>query len=127
MYPDDQRRVFKYYDGEKEVYGDPLALRTEIFIATNGDPDGLSKKVFTVLAPDTPTDQILEAFRAQKQIAEIVMRVFNMKPFDPATGSGATIEHCHMTWRLFGRFLAGEKKNTVNSPTESPSTAGPQG
>lgn len=125
MYSDEARRVFKYHDGESEVFGDPLALRMEIFIATNGNPDELARKVFVKLAPDTPSETLLEAFRAQKQIAEIVQRVFKMKPFNPETGTGATIEHCHMTWRLFANFCAGEKKNTVKQPTESPSTAGP--
>ena len=124
MYSDEARRVFKYHDGEKEVYGDPLALRMKIFIATNGDPNSLSNKVFVPLTHETPQEQLLEAFRAQKQIAEIVQKVFNMKPFDPATGSGATIEHCQMIWRMFGRFLAGEKKNTVKLPTASPSSDG---
>lgn len=124
MYSDEERRVFKYFDGEQEVYGDPLALRTEIFIATNGDPDSLSKKIFIPLTPDTPPEQIIEAYKAEKKLVEIVRDVFKMKPFDPTTGAGATVDHCRMAWRMLTRFLNGEKKNTVKSPTESPSSAG---
>jgi len=149
MYTPEQRNIFEYHNGETKVYGDPLALRQEIFIETRGDPDSLPRRIFINLGrrlclscqsklsrsesiPDdceqcsyaTP-QELLDAKAAEKQLVELVRKVFEMKKFDPVTGKGATVENCLMTWKLFIRFLFSEKKNTVNSQTASTSSAGP--
>lgn len=124
MYSEQDRNIFKYYDGESEVFGDPLALRAEIFILTNGNPNELTRKVFVDLNPSTPPEKLVEAYNAQKQLVQIARTVFKMKPYDEKTGKGATMEHCQMAWRMLMLYLNQEKKNTVKPQTVSPSSAG---
>ena len=45
-----------------------------------------------------------------------------MVPFDRKTGKGATVDACSKVLSDFFGFLAGEKKSTEGSPTESPPT-----
>lgn len=124
MYSDDQRNVFKYFNGEKEVFGDPLALYRRLLILTGGKPDELSEKVFINLNKAT-TEQVVAASQAHQQLCGIIREVFSMKPYNPEDDSGAKDEHCLMVWRQMATFLNQKKNPTVNLPTESQPTAGP--
>jgi hypothetical protein len=121
---DDDR--FSYFNGVETVFGDALAMHTELLIATAGDPGTIHRKVFINITPQTSAKDILEAHTAEKQLVEIVRSIFKMKEFNPKDGSGATVNHCLKAWQMLAAFLSRQKKNTVRSPTSSPSTAGPQ-
>ena len=107
--------VFRFFDGEKPRYGDPLKIHRELYMAL-GSPD----EVFAAYESDDPAAWMPAAGR----IAEAARLAFPMAPFDPATGKGATEQHCRDAVDALWACLAGEKKagTTAGSPTGSPAT-----
>lgn len=125
QYSDEQRVIFRYYNGETEVFGDPLRLYRQILAMTAGKPTELSEKVFIDLSKASPQD-ILASGEANDKLVAIVRQVFQMKPFNPVDGTGAMEAHCHAAWRELATFLSIAKKKEGNSPTASSPSVGPQ-
>jgi hypothetical protein len=123
MYSDEERGVFKYFNGEKEVYADPLTLNRQILIATAGQPSALTQKVFIDVAKATP-EEILESCQATEKLVAVIRHVFQMKPLNTETGAGAMDSHCLMAWRELATYLSKKNRSSVNSPTASASMVG---
>lgn len=131
QYSDEQRQVLEYFDGEKKVFGDPLEILGEVMILTGGNPDILTRAVFGSATSEgemkSPTQAMSERYDAQKKMVQIVRKVWRMKDFNPVDGTGAVVAHCLTAWRELARWLNKKKEKDENSPTESASSAGPQG
>lgn len=93
------KNIFKYHDGSKEVYGDPLRLMRELYIAL-GNPD----EAFKDSEDGNP--------RAQNIIVDNAREVFKMVPFNCETGEGATDEDVEAVLDLLWDYL--EKKNLAS-------------
>lgn len=102
MFTDDERRIFPYWNGEAAVCGDPLAVRRRLTLALQGGG------VNALLQEANGADE-LAAAAATGRLVDAVRQAFEMAPFDPATGRGATEEDCRRALRSFSDFL--EKKN----------------
>jgi hypothetical protein len=89
------RNVFSYHDGAGQAFADPLAVYRRFMRATEGDPDPLLR------AAQRPADgaaeepgALLRRLDAEARLAEAARVALPMRPFDPATGEGATDEDC---------------------------------
>lgn len=118
MFSEQERNIFEYFDGEKKLFGDPLALQRKIRIALGADWDFVREHT-------GPGDHE----EPQKSIAHgkmlaAVREAFGMRPFDPLSGKGATDKLCLATWNTFSSWLDEKKNPPVTSPTTPPFSAG---
>ncbi len=93
MFTEEDRKVFKYNDGAKDVFADPLDLRRKMVRATNGELDLILEEY--AMRPTgeggkaTPTDYIRKA-TAEERLAAAARETFSLQPLNPATGEGVT-------------------------------------
>lgn len=108
VFSDEERRVFAYHDGAGTVHGDPLAIWRRMLAAFDGDLD--------VVLEQARHDQAAVWAPAMGRLVEAVRDVFAMRPFDPATGQGATDEDCLAALRAWQGWLAKKKATAASSP-----------
>lgn len=104
-----ERDIFKYNNGEKEVFGDPMAIDRTIR-ARLGNPAKIIEQVNSIDLNTADSPQLSQGLQAQETMCVAVREAFGLKPFDPETGKGATESHCFAVWAQFVNFLD-EKKN----------------
>lgn len=110
-----KRDIFRYHDGTKERYCDPLKALRAMVRECHGDLAGVVENC------KSPSPE-LAASGAEKFIA--AGRVaFEMTPFNAMTGEGAMDEDVLSVLGAFWAFL--EKKNATpaNLPTSVPASA----
>lgn len=98
------RKVFPYFNGSAQVWGDPLAIYRALMKEFEGDTKPILEAFRSrALVPEgTPPEEAAAALAAGEarwtaaagRLVEFVRRAFAMAPFDPATGTGATEEDC---------------------------------
>jgi cytochrome c556 len=99
-----ERRVFKFHDGQKDRYADPMeVLRRVSFLL--GDPAAVSK-VIRDADPAADAEAMKAAYTATERLVVAVREAFDLAPFDPETGAGATESDCLAVWGLFSEFMA---------------------
>lgn len=133
MFSPEERSIFKYHNGEKEIWADPLAIRRQLTLAFGGDPDAAldaAQPPVYVKAPDgsePPVNPVAEvhAARGLGRLMEGVREAFGMTPFDPDSGKGATEEQCMKALQAYLDFLESKKKLPEDSPTPSTLTEQP--
>lgn len=115
MFSPEERKVFRYCNGQGEVFADPLMLQRKLRVAMGGDP----KKVVEEFNSDNPivSDQAAEVFYGG------IREAFGIQPFNPADGTGFVEEDLKKLWDMFQKWIDEKKNPTVNSPTASPSMA----
>lgn len=137
--PPARRKIFRYHDGQRWRWADPMRIRRILQKETGGDfwhVYDLAAEVPRRLAAGAKFDQRCrealergeevpdeearpeppdgEHFEAQEAILDATRAAFDMPPFDPETGSGATEEVCRealsawMDW-LEGKADAGDE------------------
>lgn len=112
------REIFEYHDGERTRYGDPYA----IWRALTQDPEINLERI----SPEVDAGKEPET----SQFLALLRRVFDVKPFDGATGTGLTdFQTLALTGHL-RKFTVAVKKNSSSGPTsptstELPSSTGP--
>lgn len=108
VFSEEERRVFAYHDGTNPVHGDPLAIWRRLLVHFGGDLNEVIEQgrsdVAAVWAP------------AIGRLVEAVRLVFDMVPFDPAAGTGATDEDCLAALRSWQGWLAKKKPTAGSSP-----------
>jgi hypothetical protein len=112
-----QRAIYRYFDGEKEVARDPLA----ILRALNGRPGmPLDADVKLALSP------VPESSAAFGRLVESVRDAFGAKPFEEVEGRqrGLTVGECLALLLHFGQFIKGIQNAAVPFVT-SPFATGP--
>jgi len=142
MFPENERKCFRYYDGRREVYGDPLQVRRKLILACGGDFTKLWNEYFFNPGekwPDSEDDRytaeeksagLLRQALAGETLIPAARLAFGMDPVDPDTGEGGAEEDCDralVAWGVFCEELK-KKRETRASPTSSSSaTASPTG
>lgn len=106
-----------YWDGENQVYGDPLELN----LALVGHAEGKLSQ----LLEDSRSDDNALAFPAIYKMRELARLTFDLIPFDKTTGSGAQAKDCDKVLTDFFAFLA-KKNGQEGTKQTSPLTSGPQ-
>lgn len=112
-----QRNIFPYHNGERQVYGDPLKIRRRLNARLDGNLNkALSEKD---LSPDH-----------YERVLDAVVFAFDLIPFDPETGKGAQEEVVVRALKAFLDWLQKKSPSIVNSrpsvePTVSPQNPSP--
>lgn len=101
---DNSQTVFKYFNGERELYGDPLAIERKLRAACGGKPKELADAV-----NDETADDVKWA-AAEEKLIRAVRDALQMAPFDVTTGKGATDATCRKAWDVFWRYMDDQKK-----------------
>lgn len=119
MFTEKERRVYgPYWNGQANIYGDPLRIHRMLVHELGGDPNA-------VLA-DYKSEMEPAQFEAANRLAKAAVIVFGLMPFDTKTGLGCLEDDC-MTVLIDYMKWCGKKKETSESmPTGSPATATPQ-
>src|SRR5262245_39869531 len=106
MFTENERKIFKYYNGEKEGYAVPYALKRKLEAALPGG-------VLNVLDQIDQGKEVhpQQKYDATSKLIEVVRKEFPMaKAFDVETGHGCMDEDCIKAWNDWCEFLV-EKKN----------------
>ena len=123
MFTKRERAIYKYHNGEKAVYGDPLQLRRAVRIAAGEDPNRLCQRAGPLHQGGEVTPEEYEtAHAAEAKLAEAIVKAFGLKAFDATTGEGVTHADCIDLWNDFCSWLQKKRTNTATTPTSSPTT-----
>lgn len=107
-----EKAIFRYFNGDRWVWGDPLALSRRLDTSL-GDPDA----VFADVGDPDP-----KVWRpAVECLIANVRDVFAIAPIDPETGAGGTEEHCRAALQALWEFLAKKKPTNATMPSSSAS------
>lgn len=104
------KRIFKYFDGVEEVFGDPLRIQRDLYLKL-GDPDAAFE------AAQKGTD-----YYAANTIVDNAREAFHMVPFDPKTGIGATDEDVEAAITALFEYFEKKSPNIATKPSSEPST-----
>jgi hypothetical protein len=114
---------FSFFDGVKIIHADPLAIFRILLIRTRGKPNELADKVYGSAPDETDLAKLAESWQAAEDLVQLVRELFQMQPFDPATGRGARDEHCWAVWDGFCSYMSEQKKTPAPPPTPSSPSA----
>lgn len=101
VFPEGERKVFAYFDGARTVYADPLQVLRRWVLFFDGDPNPTHEAMYS--------DEPMVRLPAQERVVAGVRAAFDMAPFDPATGAGATDADCLAALRAWEDWLAAKK------------------
>lgn len=107
-------KIFKYHDGEKEVFGDPYAILRELISGCDGDLAGVVDKW------KSPNMQL--RVPAINQLLAVARKVFGLAPWVAARGEGVLDQQVQDILESFFEFSAQKKTTHEPSPTEQPVT-----
>ena len=111
MFSAESKRIFQYFNGEKQVYADPIEINRAIFHEL-GDVPALIEKT------KAPNDDV--AYQAMNKFVAGARAAFGMPTISPETGKGATFDEVLAAWEDFVLFM--QKKNPLpaNTPMSLP-------
>src|SRR4051812_25710035 len=122
MFSVKEKRIYKYFNGERDVRGDPMAilLRLSTCPDVNFEAD---LKVFSII--ETKPREGAEAY---SRLVQADRHAFKIKPgnddADAPEDSLPDLEVLELTQRFLA-WVGGVKKNTSDSPTPPTSGQGP--
>ncbi len=108
MYAEEEKKIFSYFDGTAEVWGDPIAIERRLTQLLDGNPNA-----FITRSTD-PNGTM--AYEAAERLWAAVRVAFDM-PFTKADG-GATEDQVTAALDKFSDYL--EKKNQSGASTPTP-------
>lgn len=114
---EEERKIFRYFDGSEHVYGDPTRIRRRL-------AEALGRDVNSVLAE--VHDRPEQAPRLRGELCEAIRYAFEMVAYDRQTGTGATEEHCEQALWAYHEFRNQKKTTPVKSPISSAPTPEPE-
>lgn len=130
--PERVRAAVKYFNGESEVWGDPLTIMRRLEYALQGQA---MKVIREALSPSPSVEEIKEntpegqqlrervraehlhkTFEAKERLLPAIKIAFGMKPFDPDVRRnpecrGATEKHCIDAIKAWVKYYVSVKKN----------------
>lgn len=115
MFTPEDRAIYSYHDGVKDVFADPLALKRKLVQAARGDLAGLIQRATPPeenAGPEAP-DRTLDRMNAETELLAVVREAFQLPEINPATGEGCTDSMVWRVWDHFGDYLSGEKRRGV--------------
>lgn len=110
MFTAEERQLFRYHNGEREVFGDPLRIWRRL----NNHLEGKGRETWEAAAQEA---NLLEADRAQEKIYRAAVVAFDLVPLDPDTGAGCTEDHVKEVLDSFLKWIEQKKSEAENSPT----------
>jgi hypothetical protein len=114
---DNSKRIYKYHNGEKEVYADPFEIdwRMQDSLKMTPDIDTIDKRLSPEVDPDTGefTKQQIQLLNdAYHFYIPHITKVFGLKKFDSETGEGMTGQEIIELWNKYLEWRYEVKKNT---------------
>jgi len=102
MYIEPKRNIFPYHNGVALVYADPLAIYRRLVLALDGEPNRWIE--------ESRSDVAVLRVNAEQRLDQAVRVAFEMAPFDPLTGGGATAEFCDAALDAYLVYLDAKKE-----------------
>ena len=96
VFPAAEREIFPYFNGVKEVKGDPLEIEARYLRELAGEDLGAIDKMLE--SPDVQT-----RLRGSDKMVPAIRAAFRLREFDEDTGEGLTLGEA---FALFNRFIA---------------------
>lgn len=130
---DQDRLIFQYpsIDGTMQLFADPLAVRRKLLARTGGKIDefvdrqrlmfSTSQEINNGSTQEADPGIFIEGSAAEEMIVAAVVHAFDLPPFDPTTGGGATQEYCLLLFDSFNEWR--EQKKTSGETTQGSSHA----
>lgn len=137
MFPAESRNVFSYHDGQRQRYADPLRVRRLLQKETGGElwhvwslanevQKALGRMARAERSPaeagataELPEGPSAEMFAAEEALLDAARVAFDLPPFDPDTGEGATEEVCRRCLSSWLDWLSKKNEPDDGSPTTS--------
>jgi len=126
MFSKEERLIFRYHNGSKQIAADPLVIQRKILSQKNIDLDS----EFRIAVSDTK-----ESLDAISRVVGVIRSAFGVKELDPETEEGLTDTECLQLMASYAEFLNELKKKaslsqisqtaTEDSPTEKNVTTKP--
>lgn len=103
--------VFGPYDNGagQTVHADPFELDLALREALQDDPANVQRQ--------TASADLAISIPAKRKLIAGIRKAFRLAPFDPATGKGATGEHCKAIWAQWAEYRA--KKNGTGESAQT--------
>jgi hypothetical protein len=114
MFTDRERLIFKYHDGERDVFADPLRVRRLFAHALDGEPNRYLERIQENAAAEPV------AFEAMERVLAATCQAFGLTPFDPATGAGCTEEKILGVLCAFQAWEDQKKTTSATTPVWPP-------
>lgn len=108
------QNIFEYFNGERKVFGDPLAILRDFTGACEGDPNEL----FRLTQSENPA----QAVPATRSYLAAAREALKMVPFSTSDGSGATDEVVYSVMESFFDWWSKKKSTFESEPTSLPPT-----
>ena len=112
MFEQSEKNIFPYWNGQQEVFGDPLAIHRRLTIALGGVPDEVLKAA--------KSEEPLQKAHARERLVEAIRAAFEMVPFDKTAGAGALDEHCFDALRSLLEWTEKNASRAEGSQTSRP-------
>lgn len=109
------KEIFKYNNGREDIFGDPVDLMEKFVIACGGNYQQRMKDAFPEPYPEQPEANAVVG-QAKQFLIAAVRKTFDLVPFDPRTGSGATAQTAYDTIHSFMNFWFKKKESTEPAP-----------
>lgn len=116
MFSEEDRAIFGYHDGTKDVFGDPLELHRRLNEALEYQAAEVCEQARSEFLPT--------ADAAHKKLVAAAANAFRLVSFDPATGQGCTERMAMKVYNAFIEHIDGLKKKAGNSPSSPPPSPG---
>jgi len=116
MYKKEDRQIFRYFNGEKEVAADPIQL--SVRLASSYPKESSLEHDWKLL--DTNDEQAMQAF---DRIAVYARNVFRMKEWDEETETGVTTAEALGVLVRFVGYVDECKKKLFGQLISPPTTA----
>lgn len=140
------RKCYEYSDGTQKIFGDPMQIMEQMEAYAEEAAGSVSQLMKGAFPPDEPaiesytdpaTGEMLQRPKVDATTGRAVMVktkasaenkskfyamirfMFDLQPFDRATGRGLTRAQLFALWNHFNEWLDGEKKEPDGSQTSS--------
>lgn len=125
MFADDQRQIFRYFNGLKAVCADPVRIHRKLFLLLEGRLNYWLEQCHADDPDRTDGRDPIGADQAKDRVLAAVRESFPMAPFSPEDGMGALEDDCWAALEQFLDFLDQKKTSTESSPTSPVATGLP--
>lgn len=124
FFSDSDKKVFKYNDGQKDVYADPLDVRRRLLQSSGGAFYRLCQQAREPEPPPElpagapPADQggpgyehfLMAALTARGRLNAAMRQAFGLPEFDPTKPGGVTEAMVDRIYDEYVKFMEGEEK-----------------
>ena len=126
---DQERRIFRYWNGGQPVNADPVTIRRRLTIEMGGSPN-LALRDWYAESPAGASEEdkgriLLGVAHAEERLVAAARVAFALPPFVPETGAGAMDQDAIDALEAFVQFEAEQKKSGATPPTSPAPTAPP--